>query len=55
VLDVAPELDLLREERVAGCAVFGALAGEVRFVPCGKLCCGNEDGVVGHSVFLGGA
>jgi hypothetical protein len=51
-LDVAPELDLLGEEGVASLAVFGALVGEVRFVPCGEFCCADEDGVVGHSVLL---
>jgi hypothetical protein len=24
----------------------------VRFVLCGEFCCGDEDGVVGHSVLL---
>jgi len=52
VLDVAPEFDLLGEEGVASLAVFGALVGEMRFVLCGEFCCGDEDGVVGHSVLL---
>jgi hypothetical protein len=49
-LDLAAELDLLGEKSVAGLAVFGALVGELRFVPCREPCC--EDGVVGHSVLL---
>jgi hypothetical protein len=51
-LDVAPELDLLCEEGVTSLAVFGALIGEVRFVLCCEFYCGDEDGVVGHSVLL---
>jgi hypothetical protein len=51
-LDVPSELDLFREESVAGLAIFGALAGEVRLVLRGKLCRRDEVGVVGHSILL---
>jgi hypothetical protein len=51
-LNVAPELDLLGEEGVAGLAVFRALVREVRLVLSGEFCCRDEDGVVGHSVLL---
>jgi hypothetical protein len=51
-LDVAAELDLLDKEGIASPAILGSLVGEVGFVLCREFHCGDEDGVVGHSVLL---
>jgi hypothetical protein len=51
-LDVATELDLLGEEALRAWRYSGLSLGEVRSVLCGEFCCGDEDGVVGHSVLL---
>jgi hypothetical protein len=51
-LDVASQLDLLGEEKIASLTVGGALVGEMCFVLCRKFRCGARGGGGGHSVLL---